>query len=253
MLTSETTGAIALALSKAQGEITNAALDASNPGFKRGGKDAKYATLAAVWDACRSALAKNEIAVVQSPANGEGGEVTITTMLVHSSGEWMRGELTLKPSAPTPQGAGSAITYARRYSLAAMVGVAPDDDDDGNAASGASLSQTRTQPKQQAPTPKPSPAVEAPMFTLTNWENEIIPFRDDATYLEAIEDTLRSSKNEAESRAFAENNFEGFLKHVRNLDSLVKKDPKNEALQAAKLAFDNVYKIFYPYSIPPKG
>lgn len=120
--------AIAAALAKAQGEMTGAAKDKTNPHFK-----SAYADLASVWDACRAALSKNGLSVVQ-PVSADGNRVTVTTLLAHSSGEWISGELTMTAAQNTPQGIGSCITYARRYALASMVGVAPEDDD-GNAAS----------------------------------------------------------------------------------------------------------------------
>lgn len=116
--------ALVAALSKAQGMIKGAAKDSTNPFFKN-----KYADLSSVWEACREALSKNELAVIQTPV--EGG---VITMLAHSSGEWIKSYLPMKPTKDDAQGAGSAITYARRYALAAFVGVAPEDDD-GQAAS----------------------------------------------------------------------------------------------------------------------
>lgn len=121
--TSQTIGAIAGALAKAQAEVEGAAKDRVNPHFK-----SSYATLASVWEACRAALSKNGIAVVQSPV-ADGSAVTVTTMLAHASGEWMRSALSAAARDATPQSIGSAVTYLRRYGLASMVGVAPEDDD----------------------------------------------------------------------------------------------------------------------------
>lgn len=126
---SQDIGALAAALSKAQGKITGALKDSANPFFK-----SKYADLASVWDACRAALSENELAVIQQTASDDSGVFVITT-LAHSSGQWMRSRLRLTPKDESPQAMGSAITYGRRYALAAAVGVAQVDDD-GNAASG---------------------------------------------------------------------------------------------------------------------
>ncbi len=125
---SSSIGALAAALAKAQGEMAGAVKDKTNPHFK-----SAYADLASVWDACRAALSKHGLAVMQ-PVSAEGPTVTVTTILTHSSGEWLSGNLAMTAQQNTPQGIGSCITYARRYSLASMVGVAPEDDD-GNAAS----------------------------------------------------------------------------------------------------------------------
>jgi hypothetical protein len=126
---SQEIGKLAAALAKAQGRITGALKDASNPFFK-----SKYADLANTWDACRAALSENELAVIQVPESDDSGVYVITT-LAHSSGEWVRSRLRLHPKDDSPQAMGSAITYGRRYALAAAVGVAQIDDD-GNAASG---------------------------------------------------------------------------------------------------------------------
>ena len=124
MTTSEQINEIAKALANAQRVIKGAKKDSANPFFK-----SSYADLASVVEACREPLANNEIAVVQPPATLENGEVSVTTMLVHSSGQWMRETLSVKPKDDGPQAMGSVITYLRRYSLAAFAGVAPEDDD----------------------------------------------------------------------------------------------------------------------------
>lgn len=118
---------LAEALAKAQREIQNAAKDKANPYFK-----SKYADLASVWEACREPLTKNGLAVIQKARATEGG-IEVETMLVHSSGQFVTETLSLPVVKADAQGIGSAITYARRYALSAMVGVAPEDDD-GNAA-----------------------------------------------------------------------------------------------------------------------
>ncbi len=116
-------GKMALAMARAQGAMTGALKDAANPFFK-----SKYADLASVWDDCRKPLSANEIAVFQMPT-AVGPKVTITTLLAHSSGEWLESDLEMKSKDESPQGIGSVISYARRYALAAMVGVYQIDDD----------------------------------------------------------------------------------------------------------------------------
>lgn len=118
---------LAAALSKAQAQIRSAAKDSVNPHFK-----SKYADLASVWEACRDPLTSNGLSVVQLP-RADGKQVTLFYMLLHSSGQYISGELVLTAVQETPQAIGSAITYARRYTLAALVGIAQDDDD-GNAS-----------------------------------------------------------------------------------------------------------------------
>ena len=126
---SESIAQLAEALSKAQAEMAGAKKDMANPFFK-----SKYADLASVWDACREPLGKYGLSVSQMPETRDT-YVVVTTMLMHSSGEWLANELAMMPVKNDPQGIGSCITYIRRYSLAAIVGIAPEDDD-GNQASG---------------------------------------------------------------------------------------------------------------------
>jgi hypothetical protein len=101
--------------------------DSENPHFR-----SKYADLAAIWDAIRGPLSKNQIAVHQDLFSDPEG-LGVRTLLAHSSGEWIEGELVVPLAQRTAQAMGSSATYARRYSLAAAAGVAPEDDD-GNAA-----------------------------------------------------------------------------------------------------------------------
>jgi len=123
MQKSESIKELAAALSIAQGLITGAAKDRVNPHFK-----SSYADLASVWNACREPLSKNGLAIIQT-AHAEGENVSVETMLTHKSGEWVSDVLNLPARGATPQQVGSLLTYLRRYSLSAMVGVAPEDDD----------------------------------------------------------------------------------------------------------------------------
>jgi len=122
---------LAKALCKAQASMKPVIADSENPFFK-----SKYANLAAVWENCRGPLTSNGLSVVQI-IDHEDSRVVVKTMLLHESGEWISSRLALTPAKNDPQSIGSAITYARRYSLAAMVGVcAEDEDDDAERASG---------------------------------------------------------------------------------------------------------------------
>lgn len=129
MITSEQVNELAAALAKAQGQIEAALKDKTNPHLR-----SKYADLASVWDACRSQLSSNGIAIVQAPETTDKG-VSIETLLCHSSGQWVKSSCFIPVDKYTAQGFGSAITYARRYALAAFVGVAPDDDDGNSSGS----------------------------------------------------------------------------------------------------------------------
>ena len=120
---SESIAELAHALSKAQANITGALKDSSNPFFK-----SRYADLASCWDACRKQLSENGLAVIQTIEVGESRPVLVTT-LAHSSGEWIKSYCPILTKDDSPQGQGSGITYARRYALAAIVGLAQIDDD----------------------------------------------------------------------------------------------------------------------------
>jgi len=120
---SENINELALALSKAQAGITGALKDSANPFFK-----SKYADLASCWDACRRQLTDNGLCVIQT-TDLIDGLVVVRTTLAHSSGQWISGVLPVKAKDDGPQAQGSGITYARRYALAAIVGLAQIDDD----------------------------------------------------------------------------------------------------------------------------
>jgi len=116
---------LAAALAKAQAEMKGAAKDATNPHFK-----SRYADLASIWDAARGPLTKHGLSVVQIPGyDGEAKTASVTTILLHASGQSIQGTLHAPVQQDTAQGVGSALTYCRRYGLAAFVGVAPEDDD----------------------------------------------------------------------------------------------------------------------------
>jgi hypothetical protein len=124
--TSETVAAIGEALSALQGKLEHAAKSASGYGYH-------YADLATVLDVARPLLAEHGLALTQWPVDCADGKIAVESMLVHKSGEWMRAHLTMpiegKKGMSKAQEIGSVITYARRYSLAAILGIAQVDDD----------------------------------------------------------------------------------------------------------------------------
>jgi hypothetical protein len=127
MIKSETLGALATALSLAQGEFDAAVKDTANPFFK-----SKYADLSSVVEATRPALSKHGLSIIQLPRSQDGC-IQLETILLHKSGEFIGDTLALPVSKQDAQGYGSAMTYARRYGWMAVTGIAPEDDD-GNAA-----------------------------------------------------------------------------------------------------------------------
>ena len=129
MKTSEQIDKIAPALLAAQKEIGNASKDAKNPHFRN-----SYASLGSVIEAVKEPLNKHGIAIVQTLSEGKEG-LHLSSRLLHTSGQWIEDTAFSPISKNDPQGVGSAVTYLRRYSLAALLCITQEDDD-GNAASG---------------------------------------------------------------------------------------------------------------------
>ena len=127
------------ALAKAQGEMQNAAFNRVNPAFK-----SKYADLSAVRDATMPALTKNGLSLVQVTTLNTT-EMLLITRLGHTSGQWLQSVYPI-PVSDRPHIMGSALTYARRYSWAAICGVASEEDEDGNAAQDNAKNGTRANP-----------------------------------------------------------------------------------------------------------
>jgi hypothetical protein len=190
---SESINELALALSKAQGEITGAIRESSNPAFR----GAKYADLSAVWEGIRGPFAKHGLSVVQGLSSVEGG-VHCETMLMHSSGQWVSSGLTIPADKLNAHGYGSAATYARRFGLQAIAGIAPIDDD-GNAA--------------VETTPKTDPAIMKAAKTAAEcgadafrkyWasipQNIRAQLRDHISELQAIAKTADEENNQAQAR-----------------------------------------------------
>jgi hypothetical protein len=109
----------------------------------------EYETLAAVLDAVRAPLSENGIALLQPPTTRERG-VIVLTMLVHTSGQWFRSYLTMPCDSGDPQAVGSAITYARRYALKSILGLAPDSADEDDAQAARASRQDAPRPAQRA-------------------------------------------------------------------------------------------------------
>lgn len=123
---SESINEISLALALAQGEIQNPTASVDNTFFK-----SKYADLAEVLNVVRPAFSRHKLSVVQFPFTSESGDIGVTTMISHASGQFMEGSITipLQVAKNVAQDAGEAITYLRRYSLAAAAGIAQEDAD----------------------------------------------------------------------------------------------------------------------------
>jgi len=138
---SPTIGELAKALAAAQAELEPAKRDATNPHFR-----SKYADLSACWDAVRAPLARHGLAVSQLPSL-DGDVVRLTTMLLHTSGEFIGSDAAVRIAKHDAPSVGSALTYLRRYSLSAIVGLSTEDDD--GAAAMTAAPQPRPQPVAQ--------------------------------------------------------------------------------------------------------
>ncbi len=145
MLKSESIAALAKAIALSQLHVENAIKSSTNPHFK-----SKYADLAEILNTVRPVFSANGIAIVQTPTF-ESGVASVETMLCHESGEFISSVCSSPVSKQDAQGIGSAITYLRRYSLAAMCGIAQEDDDGQHA-----VQEPQTQ--RQAPSRKLSNA-----------------------------------------------------------------------------------------------
>jgi hypothetical protein len=160
-MSSDSIAALAKAMIKAQASIVPASKDRLNP-FTR----SMYATLGSVVDSCRQALLNAGIWVTQYPVPVDGGEsgsvIGLVTKLVHAdSGEWQSSLLVMPVPKNDPQGFGSALTYARRYGLSAMVGIVTEDDDDANGACLQPRSNAVVADPVQTPPPPAKPAETA--------------------------------------------------------------------------------------------
>ena len=164
---SESIASLAKALAKAQGEVENASKASVNPHFK-----SKYADLAEVLNTVRPVFSSNGLSFVQMPSFADG-VVMVETVLMHESGEWISETASSPITKQDAQGVGSAITYLRRYSLAAFAGVAQEDDD-ANASIGSKA---------------PSKAAQAPL------QEAVITPEQVATVREHL---VRTNMNEAE-------------------------------------------------------
>jgi len=177
MSQSEVINELAAALSKAQGEMQAAIKDKINPFFK-----SSYADLGSVWDAARPVLSKYGLCVIQTTEIiADGSKIILVTTLAHTSGQWVKSYLPLNPSKNDSQGIGAAITYLRRYSLSAIVGVVCDEDDDGETVVGRGKqnaqpqkqdNQPPVQQKQQAPERLGKPEIVALTTLINNLDEE---------------------------------------------------------------------------------
>lgn len=174
---SEQIGELAKALSNFQGKLEGVEKDSTNPFFK-----SKYADLHAVWQAIRKPLSENGLSVTQI-AGFEGEKSVLITVLMHSSGQWIRSEMPIITSKADIQSYGGAVTYLKRYSLQAIVGCSSYDDDGEEA-----MKPVRSE--------KPKPIVVD--FVFNDLAKCLIEFskEDLADYVKYIAITLKTSEED---------------------------------------------------------
>lgn len=153
---SEALNELATALATFQGTIGSVGKDktANIPTKSGGSYSYSYADLSSIWDAIRKPLSESGLSVVQMPEIGDG-MVYVSTLVLHTSGQWIQSTVGTRPADTTPQAIGSAITYLRRYGLGAMLGIVTDVDDDGAAGSQSKRPpQIERAPRPSAPVPQ---------------------------------------------------------------------------------------------------
>lgn len=147
---------LACALSAAQGEIEAADKDGLNRHT-----EARYSTLTAVWGAIRAPLAKNGLSVLQWPIASDPGTISVKTVLLHASGQYVSGVITIAclevKGLSAAQSYGLALSYARRYGITALVGVCSDDND-AEARDGQQQGQRQAQPPRTTQQARTTPA-----------------------------------------------------------------------------------------------
>ena len=172
LIKSDDIGELAKALCTFQAKAPSIGLDAVNPFFDKDGKGG-YASLANIVKTAAPTLAECGLAVTQLLC-GAGG---VTTILLHDSGQYISDSVELPASKNDPQGHGSAITYARRYGYASILGLVPDKDDDGNAASQPPAKKPPAKPETKKPAtqkPKDDELEQAKAIIFTKAKNQLI-------------------------------------------------------------------------------
>lgn len=184
---------LAKAMLAVQKQLTPATRDATNP-YTR----SRYATLNAVMDACKSALLDNGIWLTQITVPSDPGTIALLTKLTHAeTGQYQASVTVLPLQKPDCQGAGSAITYARRYALTAMLGMVTEDDDDGE---GAKLPPRPTRPiPSSQPQAQPQDQPDLPQLAGVVYKNTTMA--DGRSYVIATGDT-RPGKDRLHAAGF---------------------------------------------------
>lgn len=207
MKTSDQLDKIAPALLAAQKAVTHALKDSTNPHYR-----SKYADVSAVIGAVKDPLNANGISFVQSPSPSEDGRLHLTTRLLHTSGQWIEDTAVCPLPKADPQGFGSALTYLRRYSLGAIMGV-PAEDDDGEGARPVSQKPEPAATKVQS-VPPPQP--------LSKDTEKQLRFLATAPKTREMVEKVMTAKGYSDIAEFPE---EGAVKTIQWINDEMKKQP----------------------------
>lgn len=188
-----------------QNEVESVTRNAKNPQFA----SKKYADISAIIEEIKEPLFNNNLSFVQFPGTNENGALTMTTRIMHNSGEYMESTFSMTPTQNTPQGVGSCITYMRRYSLSSILGLSTEDDD-ANAASAPVAKATYTPPVAR-PTPK--------------YETDSSPKGEGAQQAKAVAEAMDSETAEFVSKLAAKIN-DTDPSEFESLLAKIKKSPK---------------------------
>jgi len=199
MTHSATMGELAKALCGAQLEFKPVLKESENPAFRRGNKVSKYADLHSLIKATQPALAKHGLAIIQS-ASVTNTELTLNTLMVHTSGEWHAHDFSLPAKDErgfTAHSVGKALTYARRYSWQSITGAVAEEDDDGNDASGqgtTEAAQAVGAAKIAELRAKMEPEAGASLFYIYHEKSQRAEITGDRGLMKANEDLLKPLK-----------------------------------------------------------
>jgi len=226
---------LATALAKAQGEMKNAAKDSANPFFK-----SKYADLASVVEAIRAPFAKYGLSYLQRVEESAKDEVKVETILFHESGEsFSLGVLALPVTKADAQGYGSALTYARRYSLS-LLGVAPEDDDGNAAVSSTAMSGNHPSAKppimqpqrksEQSPASAPvgSKDTNGDFITEAQGKRMFAIAKGAGWSNDALKTLLKTFYNTEHSYQIKKHEYDSIIKDIETMSP----DPEPEAISA---------------------
>lgn len=241
---SESIKELATALAKAQGDMQDAKKDSDNPYY-----NSKYADLAAVWRACRSALSKNGLSVSQGNEL-INGQLHLISLLMHESGEWLRSEMILPLPDPDAveynkagktvkknmlQAIASAMTYVRRITLSGLVGVAPDDDTDDDAEATREAVDTKKQEEKK----KQAAADQLPAIDLQELEKFIKEnkLRDQTEPMTIYLSSLAYKKDMKRSEMFEYcfRNRDGFFKAFKDHQQAIEKKALKQSISETML------------------